>query len=72
MRDIYDIETDFPIFSNRFKKIQDYIKGIESSRFMSLWRDRRDLRLWYTIWTVIIIGVFSLILSTVSMFLAAI
>lgn len=72
VRDSYDSDSDFPIFKDRLKKIQDYMEGIEPNRFMSLWRDRRDLRLWYTIWTVIILGVIGLIQATISLFLAAV
>ncbi|KAI4279934.1 MAG: hypothetical protein L6R38_004854 [Xanthoria sp. 2 TBL-2021] len=71
VRDSYDSGSDFPIFKNRLKKIQDYMEGIQPNRFKSLWRDRRDLRLWYTIWVVIILGVLGLVVSLVSMFLAA-
>ena len=71
VRDSYDSESDFPIFRDRLKKIQDYMEGIQPNRFLSVWRDRRDLRLWYTIWVVIILGVIGLIMSMVSMFLAA-
>jgi len=48
VRDLYDSETDFPILKDRLKRIQDYMERIQPKRFMSLWRDRRDLRLWYT------------------------
>ena len=72
VRDSYDSGSDFPIFKKRLKKIQDYMEGIQPNRFMSVWRDRRDLRLWYTIWVVIILGVISLVVSIISMFLAAI
>jgi hypothetical protein len=71
VRDSYDADNDFPIFRDRLKRIQDYMKEIQPNRFMSLWHDRRDLRLWYTIWVVIILGVIGLIESTVSMFLSA-
>ena len=70
VRDSYDADNDFPIFRDRLQKIQDHMKEIQPNRLMSLWRDRRDLRLWYTIWVVIILGVISLIVSIVSMFLS--
>ena len=71
VRDSYDSGSDFPIFSNRLKKIQDYMEGIRPNRFMPVWRDRRDLRFWYAIWVVIILGVIGLAVSIVSMVLAA-
>ena len=72
VRDNYDAEADFPILKDRLNKVQDYMKGIQPNRFMALWHDQRDLRLWYTIWAVIILSVIGLILATVSMFLAAV
>lgn len=71
VRDSYDASADFPILRDRLKRIQDFMKGIQPNRFMSVWRDRRDLRLWYTIWVVIILSVISLVVSVVSMALAA-
>ncbi|PVH69156.1 hypothetical protein DL98DRAFT_474102 [Cadophora sp. DSE1049] len=71
VRDSYDAEADFPIFKDRLKRIQDYMHGIQPNRFMSLWRDRRDLRLWYTIWTVIILGIISLIAQFIGLALSA-
>ncbi len=72
VRETFDSQTEFPILKDRLKKIQDYVKGIQPNRFMALWRDQRDLRLWYTIWAVIILSVIGLIIALVSMFLAAI
>lgn len=67
VRDSYDAEADFPIFKDRLKRIQDYMHGIQPNRFMSLWRDRRDLRLWYTIWTVIVLGIFGLVVQFIGL-----
>ncbi|KAM3446483.1 hypothetical protein MY3296_009630 [Beauveria thailandica] len=71
VRDSYDAEADFPIFKDRLKRIQDYMHGIQPNRFMSLWRDRRDLRIWYTIWVVIILGIISLIAQFIALALSA-
>ncbi|KAJ3496059.1 hypothetical protein NLG97_g2940 [Lecanicillium saksenae] len=71
VRDSYDAEADFPIFKDRLKRIQDYMHGIQPNRFMSLWRDRRDLRIWYTIWVVIILGIISLISQFIALALSA-
>ncbi|KAK4864959.1 hypothetical protein LT330_001582 [Penicillium expansum] len=72
VREYYDSITDFPIFKDRLRRIQDYMQGIQPNRFVSLWRDQRDLRLWYTIWMVIIFGVISIVLGLIAMFLTAI
>ena len=70
VRETYDANSNFPILSERLKVIQDYIEGIQPSRFSSLWRDRRDLRLWYTVWVVVIIGGISIVLAFISILLA--
>ncbi|PVH68708.1 hypothetical protein DL98DRAFT_662052 [Cadophora sp. DSE1049] len=71
VHDVYDSDSYFPIYKERLKKIHDYIEGIQPNRFMSLWHDRRDIRLWYTVWTVIILGVLSLVQTTIGLFLSA-
>ncbi|KAH6839442.1 hypothetical protein B0I37DRAFT_386455 [Chaetomium sp. MPI-CAGE-AT-0009] len=70
VRESYDADIDFPVFKARLERIQQYIRDIQPNRFMSLWRDRRDLRLWYTIWAVIVLSIIGLIIALVSMFLA--
>ncbi|KAK4159040.1 hypothetical protein QBC43DRAFT_327936 [Cladorrhinum sp. PSN259] len=71
VRESYDANIEFPIFKARLERIQQYVRDIQPNRFMSLWRDQRDLRLWYTIWVVIILSVIGIIIAAVSMFLAA-
>jgi hypothetical protein len=72
VRESYDANADFPVFKARLERIQQYVRDIQPNRFMSLWRDRRDLRLWYTIWAVIILSVIGLVIAAVSMFLSAV
>jgi hypothetical protein len=38
---------------------------------VSLWRDRRDLQRWYTIWAVLIIGGISVLLAIAQIWLSA-
>ena len=71
IRETYDANSQFPILSGRLKIIQDYIEGIQPSRFASLWNDRRDLRLWYTVWAVLIIGGISILQASFSLILSA-
>ena len=72
VRESYDANIEFPVFKARLERIQQYIRDIQPTRFMSLWRDRRDLRLWYTIWAVIVLTVIGLIIAVISMVLAGI
>jgi hypothetical protein len=71
VRDTYDAATDFPILRERLEAIEDYMAGIQPSRITSLWRDRRDIRTWYTIWAVLIVGGVSIILACISVYLAS-
>lgn len=66
VREVYDARADFPILSPKLKSIQIYMEGIQPGRASSMWHDRRDLRLWYTIWVVLIIGGISIIQSSIS------
>lgn len=72
VRDSYDANIDFPVFKSRLERIQQHVKDIQPNRFMSLWRDQRDLRLWYTIWAVIILSIIGIVIAAISMFLAAV
>jgi hypothetical protein len=71
VRENYDAQSDFPCLRPRLKRLNDYMSGVEPSRLRSLWRDRRDLRLWYTIWAVIILGGITILQAFVSIFLSA-
>ncbi|KAH6627519.1 hypothetical protein F5144DRAFT_603776 [Chaetomium tenue] len=72
VRESYDANIEFPVFKARLERIQQYIRDIQPNRLMSLWRDRRDLRLWYTIWAVIVLTVIGLIIAAISVVLAGI
>lgn len=71
VRDAYQIESEFPILQSKLTRIHFFMEGIEPSRFVSIWRDRRDLRLWYTIWMVIIFGCISVVQAFISIALSA-
>ncbi|KAJ2985403.1 hypothetical protein NUW58_g5547 [Xylaria curta] len=72
VRESYHAEGDFPFFCRRLLRIQEYVEGIQPNRFISLWRDRRDLQRWYTLWLVLIVGLVSVVLGTVQAVLAAV
>lgn len=61
VRGSFQASTDFPILSKRLIRVQQYMEGIEPNKFLLVWRDRRDLRLWYGIWIVIILQIIALI-----------
>lgn len=56
LHETYDGASEFPILQSRLNRLQDYMEGVQPSRLLLLWRDRRDLRLWYTVWLVVLIG----------------
>lgn len=63
--------TDFPILRYRLGIIHNYVEGIQPNRLMSIWRDRRDLKLWFTIWAVLVFGAINIIQSFISIGLSA-
>lgn len=71
VRESYNAAAHFPILRGRLEVIEDYMAGIQPSRVTSLWRDRRDIRTWYTIWAVLIVGGMSIFLACISVYLAA-
>jgi hypothetical protein len=71
VKESYDSEVDFPILSRRLHRLQDYMLSIQPNRVLSVWRDRRDLTRWYTLWAVLIIGGISVVLGIIQLFLSA-
>ncbi|KAL8911208.1 MAG: hypothetical protein Q9171_003584 [Xanthocarpia ochracea] len=72
VHETYHAESDFPILRKRLNILHLYMDGIQPNRMISLWRDRRDLRLWYTVWLVVIIGGISIIEAGISIVLSAV
>ena len=48
LRETFRASSDFPIFSARLLKIEEFIDSVQPTRIASLWRDRRDILRWYT------------------------
>jgi hypothetical protein len=67
----YDRETfnafDFPYFAQRFLILKHYLTCRRPRTLMSLWKDKRDITQWYTLWVVTIIGSFTLFISILSL-----
>jgi hypothetical protein len=70
-REAFHPEAHFPILRHRLEAIQNYMDGIEPRRLFSIWRDRRDLRLWVTIWVVLLFGFIGIVLNIFSIALSA-
>lgn len=69
LQEIYRV-NDFPVFSQRLERLHKYIDGVEPSHIGSIWHDRRDRRLWWTFWTVLIFGLITILLALVTIGLA--
>ncbi|KAL7918380.1 hypothetical protein ACQKWADRAFT_304301 [Trichoderma austrokoningii] len=63
-------QVDFPIFSQRLERLQSFMDGIQPNKIRSIWFDRRDRRLWWTFWTVLIFGCATIFLTLVSIAVA--
>jgi hypothetical protein len=72
VRETYHPESDFPMLRERLLKLHYFMDGIQPTRMAALWRDRRDLTQWYTLWTLIIVGGYFIIQSIISILLAAV
>ncbi|RWA07921.1 hypothetical protein EKO27_g7188 [Xylaria grammica] len=72
VRETYHADSDFPNLSDRLERLQIFMDGIQTNRIVSLWRDRRDRRLWFTFWVVIIFGVIGIIQGFLGNILAAV
>lgn len=64
-KETYSKAADFPILSARLTELHDYVESQRPSRIMALWRDRRNLLNWYTLWAVLILGLLGIISSVV-------
>lgn len=47
-RETYHADSDFPMLNSRLQRLHLYMEGIQTNRVVSLWRDRRDRRMWLT------------------------
>jgi hypothetical protein len=65
LKAIYVLDTDFPYFADRLAALQEFVENQCPSGFMALWRDRRDVAKFWTIWAVVLFGVPSLILAVI-------
>ncbi|KAH6843147.1 hypothetical protein B0I37DRAFT_448503 [Chaetomium sp. MPI-CAGE-AT-0009] len=55
VRDSYNVDQ-FPLLRQRLERLEQFMDGIQPNRIRSIWNDRRDRKLWWTFWTVLIFG----------------
>lgn len=63
LRETFQVHSDFPTFSSRLLKLEDYIDSVQPNRVSSLWRDRRDILRWYTFWAVFFLALLNIIFA---------
>jgi hypothetical protein len=68
----YSASADFPLIGRRLLSLQDYMNAQNPSDLRTLWYDKRDVLRWYTFWAVVVVGGLSIVLSWLSVALAAI
>lgn len=71
VRETFDAQFDFPVYSARFGYISQFINSIQPNRISTLWHDRRDILRWYTFWAVVILGGLGLLVALVQTGLGA-
>ncbi|KAJ8130117.1 hypothetical protein O1611_g3517 [Lasiodiplodia mahajangana] len=70
-RETFNASSDFPIFSCRLRKLEQFIDSIQPNKISSLWKDRRDILRWYTFWAVFALGTANLVIALVQTLLSA-
>lgn len=66
-RTTYHRGTDFPILGERLEAIQSCSNRQRPTRFLDMWRDKRDPLQWYTVWAVLCMAIISLLLTIVGL-----
>jgi hypothetical protein len=68
----YSSQDDFPMFSQRLAKLQEFNLRQQPSKLRDLWRDRRNPLQWNTFWAVLIVGGLSILLAFAQLVVAII
>ncbi|KAI1271210.1 hypothetical protein F5Y07DRAFT_26488 [Xylaria sp. FL0933] len=71
LRETFRASSDFPIFSSRLIKVEQFIDSIQPNTITALWKDRRDILRWYTFWAIFVLGSINLAVALVQTSLAA-
>lgn len=62
---VYSAKADFPFFSERLIALQEYVLTQSPNDWKTLWRDRRDLNRFWTLWAVLIFGIITIFFNFV-------
>ncbi len=69
-KDVYN-GVDFPCLGARLARILKYVELHKTTKIRDRWRDRTNRAEWMAFWTLLLIGVLSIVLSVVQIALAA-
>ncbi|OTA95612.1 hypothetical protein M434DRAFT_379323 [Hypoxylon sp. CO27-5] len=67
-RGVYDAHINFPHLGERLMDLADYIKTQRPRNLLEVWNDQRDPERLFTFKAVIIIGIFTIVLSVLQVF----
>jgi hypothetical protein len=65
LKNIYVLETDFPYLADRLSVLQEFVENQCPNDWMVLWRDRRDMAKFWTIWAVLLFGAPTVLLGVI-------
>ncbi|KAH8704213.1 hypothetical protein BGW36DRAFT_355585 [Talaromyces proteolyticus] len=65
IRTVYSTMSDFPFFGQRLIELQEYVLSQSPDNFTTLWRDRRDITTFYTLWAALIFGITTTLLGII-------
>lgn len=66
LKNVYVLGTDFAYFVDRISTLQSFVQTQCPQGWTVLWRDRRDVAKFWTVWAVLLFGLPSIILATIS------
>lgn len=69
-KSVYSARIDFPFFGDRLLGIQDFVITQCADDWRTLWRDRRDMNRFWTLWAVLIVGGITIVLGILQVSLA--
>lgn len=71
VKTVYSAQVDFPFFGQKLVTIQEYVLTQVPNNILSLWRDRRDVSRFWTLWAVMVFGGIGIFLGILQVGLSA-
>ena len=70
VKSVYSARADFPFLADRLLSLQEFSVTQCPSDWRSVWRDRRDMARFWTLWAVMVFGGASIIIGIIQVVLA--